>query len=127
MKIAVSSEDGSSVSGHAGQARLWLLYQAEPGQEPGAPQRVELDRGQVFHHFAGGVPHPLDGVNVIISASAGDGFLRRMRKRGVQVVLTSEKDSAGAVAGVLSGHTLPERRWDLFQYICTLRDLFSTH
>lgn len=127
MKIAVSSEDGSSVSGHAGQARLWLLYQAEPGEEPGAPRRVVLDRTQVFHHFEDRAAHPLDGVNVIVSASAGDGFLRRMRERGVDVVLTSQKDSALAVAAVLAGHTLPERRWDLLQYFCALRDLFSTH
>lgn len=127
MKIAISSEDGSSVSGHAGQARRWLLYQAEPGHAPGAPQCVELERGQVFHHFADAGAHPLDGVDVIVAASAGDGFVRHMRKRGVKIVLTSQKDAARAAAGVLAGTTLPGRQWDLLQYICKLRDVFSKH
>jgi predicted Fe-Mo cluster-binding NifX family protein len=127
MKIAISSEDGVSVSGHAGQARRWLVFQAEHGQEPGPPQCIELARGQVFHHYAGGEGHPLDGVNVIVATSAGDGFLRRMRKLGVEVVLTSQEDAALAVEGVLKGQPLPERRWDLLQYVCKLRDLFSKH
>ena len=127
MKIAISSEDGVSVSGHAGQARRWLLFQAEPGQEPDPPKCIELARDQVFHHFAGGKPHPLDGVNVIVATSAGDGFLRRMRKLGVEVVLTSQEDTALVVEGVLTGQPLPERRWDLMQYVCKLRDLFSRH
>jgi predicted Fe-Mo cluster-binding NifX family protein len=127
MKIAISSEDGASVTGHAGQARRWLVYQAESGLEPGTPQCVELSRDQVFHHFAGGKPHPLDGVNVIVATSAGDGFLRRMRKLGVKVVLTSQEDSAEVAARVLAGRPLPERRWDLLQYVCKLRDLLSSH
>jgi hypothetical protein len=127
MKIAISSENGVSVSGHAGQARRWLVYQAEPGVDPGPPQCIELARDQVFHHFAGGKPHPLDGVNVIVATGAGDGFLRRMRKLGVEVVLTSEEDAALAVDSVLTGRPLPVRRWDLMQYVCRLRDLFSKH
>ena len=127
MKIAVSSEDGVSVTGHAGQARRWLVFQAQFGREPEPPQCIELTRDQVFHHFSGGEAHPLDGVNVIVATSAGDGFLRRMRKLGVEVVLTSEKDTALAVSGVLTGQPLPERRWDLLQYVCKLRDLFSRH
>jgi hypothetical protein len=43
------------------------------------------------------------------------------------VVLTSEKDTALAVSGVLTGQPLPEHRWDLLQYVCKLRDLFSRH
>jgi predicted Fe-Mo cluster-binding NifX family protein len=127
MKIAISSENGVSVSGHAGQARRWLVYQAEPGQGPGPPQCIELARDQVFHHFAGGKPHPLDGVNVIVATSAGDCFLRRMRRLDVEVVLTSQEHIALAVEGVLTGQPLPERRWDLLQYVCKLRDLFSKH
>jgi predicted Fe-Mo cluster-binding NifX family protein len=127
MKIAVSSEDGVSVTGHAGQGRRWLVYEAEPGRVPGPPKCIELARDQIFHHFSGDKPHPLDGVNVIVATSAGDGFLRRMRKLGVEVVLTSEKDTAQVASGVLSGKPLPERRWDLLQYVCKLRDLFSRH
>ena len=66
-------------------------------------------------------------MDVIVAASAGDGFVRRMRKRGVDVVLTSQKDAARAAAGVLAGNTLPGRQWDLLQYMCKLRDVFSKH
>jgi hypothetical protein len=50
-----------------------------------------------------------------------------MRKLGVEVVLTSQEDTALVVEGVLTGQPLPERRWDLMQYVCKLRDLFSRH
>ncbi|BAL23115.1 NifB/NifX family molybdenum-iron cluster-binding protein [Azoarcus sp. KH32C] len=127
MKIAIATDDFAQVSGHAGQARQWLLYDCQPGGSVPAAQRVELERRQVFHHWESEAQHPLDAVEIIVARSAGDGFLRRMQKRGVNVLLTSETDADQALHKVLAGEALPDPRWDVSLLLCKLRDLFSRH
>jgi len=127
MKIAIATSDFSRVSGHAGQARHWLLYDCLPGQPVGAPSRVALAKDQAMHHFQDDGPHPLDGVEVVIAGSAGDGFVRHMQKRGAAVLLTGESDPDAALRGVLAGEALPDPRWDPGLMLCKLRDLFSRH
>ena len=34
MNIAVSTQDFRTISGHAGQARRWLVFAAKEGNEP---------------------------------------------------------------------------------------------
>src|SRR5208337_476730 len=51
MKIAIATKDWLTVSGHAGQARCWLVYDLAPGLESGAlpaPERVELAKDRCF-------------------------------------------------------------------------------
>ena len=108
MKIAVPTKDWVAVSGHAGQARRWLVYdltdQGVAGPLP-APTRVELANEQLFHHFRDDGPHPLDGVEIVLAGSAGDGFVRHMKQRGADVLLTGETDPALALA--ISSPTRP--------------------
>lgn len=127
MKIAIAIADDGRLAGHAGQARRWLVYDCRPEQPEPPPQAVELDKRQVFHHWDDDGAHPLDGIEVIVARSAGDGFLRRMQKRGVNVLLTGEDDAATALKRVLAGEALADPRWDASQLLCRLRDLFSAH
>lgn len=127
MKIAIATDNFRTVAGHAGQARDWLLYDCQPETGPGPAARISLARAQVFHHWDSKAPHPLDGIAVMVARSAGDGFLRRMQKRGVAVLLTSETDADSALRRILAGEALPDPRWDVSQLLCTLRDLFSRH
>lgn len=127
MKIAIATDDFEQVAGHAGQAACWLLYDCYPGGEVDTAMRVLLSRAQVFHHWDDSGPHPLDGVEVMIARTAGDGFLRRMQKRGVDVLLTSETRADAALLKVLAGEALPDPRWDASLLLCKLRDIFSRH
>lgn len=127
MKIAIATEDFEKLAGHAGQATRWLLYDCKPGGTVGEVQRVELRRSEVFHHWTDGGPHPLDGIEVMIARSAGDGFLRRMQQRGVAVLLTSEAVADGALLKIMAGEALPDPRWDASLLLCRLRDMFSKH
>lgn len=130
MKIAIPTNNWLSVSGHAGQARCWLLYDLEahlPGEPLPRPARVELAKEQLFHHFDDSLSHPLDGVEIVIAGSAGDGFIRHMRKRGADVLLTGEVSPAAALEHVIAGEALPDRRFDITTSLCKLRDLFSRH
>ena len=130
MKIAIATQDFAKVSGHAGQARQWLLYdlsQHHANRLLPAPQRIDLDKDQVLHVFADDGPHPLDGVDVLIAASAGDGFIRHMRKRGADVLLTGETDPAVAITRILAGEALSDPRFDITTTLCHIRDLFSRY
>lgn len=126
MKIAIAAKDFATVSSHAGQARQWLLYDCRPGAPLPPGQRIELAKEQVIHHFDDKGPHPLDGVEVVIAASAGDGFIRHMAKRGAQVLLTGETAPAAALARVLAGEVLPDTRFDPTLILCKLKDLLTS-
>ena len=50
-----------------------------------------------------------------------------MHKRGAEVLLTGETDPATAVAQIITGEALPDRRFDITTTLCKLHDLFSRH
>jgi len=128
MKIAVATKDHwSHVSGHAGQARNWLVYDCQPGAPLPEPQRVELTKEQLPHHCQDTGPHPLHGVEIMVAASAGDGYLRHMQKWGATVLLTGETDPYVALVKVLAGEALADTRFDITTTLCKLRDVFSRH
>jgi predicted Fe-Mo cluster-binding NifX family protein len=130
MKIAIATKDFTEVSGHAGQTRQWLVYDLSnhrANQLLPAPWRVDLAKEQVLHIFEDNAPHPLDGIDIVVCASAGEGFIRHMKKRGAEVLLTSESDPALAITRILAGEALPDPRFDITTTLCKLRDLFSRY
>ena len=128
MKIAIATKDNwSKVSGHAGQTRDWLVFDCEPGQPIPEPQRIQLSQEQLPHYFKDDGPHPLHGTEIMVAASAGDGYLRHMAKWNAQVLLTGETDPVAALKKILGGEALPETRFDITTTLCKLRDLFSSH
>ncbi len=128
MKIAIATKSTwTQVSGHAGQTRDWLVYDCQPGQQIPEPQRITLSKEQMPHHFQDDGPHPLHGVDIMVAASAGDGYLRHMAKWGAQVLLTGEQDPRTALEKILAGEALADPRFDITTTLCKLRDLFSRH
>ncbi|MBS1138978.1 MAG: hypothetical protein H6R13_431 [Proteobacteria bacterium] len=130
MKIAIATKDFATVSSHAGQTRQWLLYdltEHRANRLLPAPRRVDLEKEQVLHVFEDDAPHPLDGVDIVVAASAGDGFIRHMKKRGTEVLLTGETDPAIAITRLLAGEALPDPRFDITTSLCRIRDLFSRY
>lgn len=130
MKIAIATKDFVRVAGHAGQSRRWLLYdlpKEAAGSPLPAPSHIELAKEDVIHHFRDQSPHPLDGVDIVVAGSAGDGFIRRMNNRGAEVLLTGERDPLRVLHCILTGEPLPEKRFDITTSFCKLHDLFSSH
>jgi hypothetical protein len=128
MKIAIATKnEWIRVSGHAGQTRDWLVFDCVPGQAIPEPQRIQLSKEQMPHYFKDDGPHPLHGAEIVVAASAGDGFIRHMEKWGATVLLTGEVDPLVALKKILSGEALPETRFDITTTLCKLRDLFSSH
>ncbi len=130
MKIAIATRHFEAVSGHVGNATEWLLYDLsahQRGRLVPPPQRITLDRDQVFHVFDDARAHPLDGVDIIVAASAGEGFIRHMKKRRTEVLLTGETDPTLALTRIMAGEALPDPRFDITTTLCRVRDLFSRH
>ncbi|MBC7907585.1 MAG: hypothetical protein H7Y60_12685 [Rhodospirillaceae bacterium] len=127
MRVAIASSDYTKVSGHAGRARKWLLFDVSEDGSMGAPSRVELEAEMVFHYFEHDRPHPLDGIHAIIAHSAGEGFLKHMEKRGITVALTAETDAVKAVAGYLAETLSPPKPRPIGALLCKTLDLFSKH
>jgi|AGTN01.1.fsa_nt_gi Dinitrogenase iron-molybdenum cofactor. len=127
MKVAVASSDFAKVTGHAGRARKWLVFEVDADGAVGQPSRLELESDNVFHYAEDGGPHPLDGVDAVIAHSAGDGFLKNMEKRGIQPVLTAETDPLKAVRDYLDRTLSPPRARPIGSLICKTIDLFSKH
>ena len=128
MKIAIATKDqGRQVSGHAGQCRDWRVFDCQPGQPLPEPSLIALTKEQLPHHFQDDGPHPLHGVEIMLAASAGDGFIRHMEKWGAQVLLTGETSPLAALQKILAGEALADTRFDVSTTLCKLRDMFSRH
>lgn len=108
MMIAVVSQNLKTVTGHAGKARRFVVFDASLPSDPEEVGRLDLPREMAMHEFVGGA-HPLDGMDVIITASAGEGFVRKLSQRGVKVVVTGELDVLQAVQSFLSDRAVPPK------------------
>lgn len=105
MKIAVVSEDFRTLSGSAGKARRFLLFEVEEGKRPCLTKYFELpDCYPTYHelHEDDLTSFPLDGMTLITS-EAGVGFRERLARRGTSVHITSERDPHTAVILLLEG------------------------
>lgn len=107
MRIAVTSQNFRTVTGHAGRARRFIVFEAREGEGSLLEvDRFDLDADQAIHGYGHQRPHPLDSMNVLITGGAGEGFVRHMAARGVQVVATPESDPLLAVQAFLAGRIM---------------------
>lgn len=110
MKVAVVSEDFHTLSGPAGRARRFLVFEASRGNRPQLKHYLELpEHVPSYHdlHDDDSPLHPLDGM-VLITGEAGAGFAERLARRGTRVVITDERDPHTAVTRWIEGD-LPSR------------------
>ena len=105
MKIGVTSQNFRTITGHAGKTRRFLIYEGEPGGEPREIERLDLPKEMAMHQFRGD-DHPLFGLDWLITAGCGAGFIQRLAAHGVQVVVTGEQEPAQAVRKLLRGEPL---------------------
>lgn len=122
MKIAVCSKDFKRVTGHAGQARHWLLFEVDEGHSPQLIDTIELEKRQTFHHFKDDGPHPLDGIAALLASSSGESFVRKMKRRGVDAVMSSEENPLRAVEDYVARRLKPAKARPIMGLICKVRD-----
>ncbi|TSA20560.1 MAG: nitrogen fixation protein [Betaproteobacteria bacterium] len=102
MQIAVTSQNRKTVTGHAGKCRKFWVYEMK-GREVRSKNLLEFPIEQCFHESHGDAPHPLDGVNVLITGGMGTGLQQRLKQKGILAVATAETDPERAVAAWLDG------------------------
>ncbi len=103
MKIAVTSQNRREITSHAGKCRKFWIYQIDDQKQIQDKQLLELPLAQSFHNSPANQPHPLDGIDVLISQSMGDGLLNRLQRMNVEAVLTKETQPDQAVEKFLAG------------------------
>jgi predicted Fe-Mo cluster-binding NifX family protein len=106
MKVAVTSQNFRTVTGHAGMTRRFIVFDTAAATGVVEVARLDLARDMAFHGFAGG-PHPIDGVEVLLTGGSGEGFVAKMAARGIRVVKTGQPDPAKAVEELLRGDVTP--------------------
>lgn len=102
MKIAVSSQNFRTVTAHAGKARHFIVFDLATPCTPREVERLDLPRELALHEYRG-LDHPLFAMDAVITGGAGDGFVRRLGARGIEVVLTGETDPLQAVHDYVAG------------------------
>ncbi len=102
MKIAVTSQNRKVITDHAGRCRKFWLFEVED-KSIIDKKLLELPKEQSFHESSPHDHHPLDDTDVLIAGGVGKGLVRRLGKKGVQCVITSEDDPDTAVSLYLRG------------------------
>ncbi len=106
MKIAVTSQNFRTITAHAGKSRRFLTYETNAQGELVELARIDLPKELSIHEYKG-ENHPLFEFDVLVSASAGQGFINRLSQQGVQVICTSETDPQAAAQAIVQGRPLP--------------------
>jgi len=107
MKIAVTSQNRKTITEHAGRCRKFWIFRVE---DKGVIEKrlLELTRDQSFHDSSPHEEHPLDDIDVLISGGMGEGLMRRLKKKNIQCLVTSETDPETAVSLFVNGKLTSE-------------------
>lgn len=109
MRIAVTSQNFRTITGHAGKTRRFMIFDIASGQAgPREVERIELPKEMSLHDYHGD-DHPLFtlGLDAILTGSAGPRFIERMARHSIRVYATSETDPQAALTAVAQGRPLP--------------------
>ncbi|MCG8427186.1 MAG: nitrogen fixation protein [Chromatiales bacterium] len=108
MKIGITSQNFRTITGHAGKARRFIIFESNENGTAAECERWNLAREMSMHEYRGeGSDHPIAQLDVLITAGCGQGFKNRLAGLGVKVIPTSSSDPQAAAQALLAGETLP--------------------
>ncbi|MBK7901721.1 MAG: nitrogen fixation protein [Proteobacteria bacterium] len=96
MKIAVTSQNRRDITEHAGRCRNFWMFDVDDGQITGR-SLLELPKEASLHDSSPHAAHPLDGVDLLIAGGMGEGLQARLARKGIEAVVTTERDPERAV------------------------------
>jgi len=96
MKIAVTSQNRKTITGHAGKCRRFWVFNIENNAIV-SKELLELEKKQTFHESSKHELHPLDGIQVFITGGMGQGMVSRLARKEIKGLVTEEKDPENAV------------------------------
>lgn len=107
MKIAITSQNRKTVSGHAGKCTRFYIFDVNENKEIEKKELFELDSEMMLHnHFHGPNPnahHPLFDLDVFITGDMGPGFPIKMKSKGIQAIRTNLKEIDEVIEQALAG------------------------
>ena len=107
MRIAITSQNFKTITGHAGKTRRFLVYETDSQGLPTEVDRIDLPAEMSLHAYHG-EDHPLflARLEALITQGAGQGFVQRLSRHGIRVFVTSESDPVQAASRVAAGVAL---------------------
>ena len=96
MKIAVTSQNRKTVTEHAGACRKFWIFTVKENLIL-SKQLLELPKEQCFRESNPHAEHPLDDIDVLITGGMGSGLNQRLKKKGIQALLTDMSDPVEAL------------------------------
>jgi predicted Fe-Mo cluster-binding NifX family protein len=102
MKIAVTSQNRSDITQHAGRCRNFRIFEVVDGRVT-VQSLLELPKEASFHESPPDALHPLDDVDLLIAGGMGKGLQTRLARKGIVSLVTSETDPETAVRLWLAG------------------------
>ena len=107
MKIGVTSQNFRDITPHAGMTRRFMIFETASDNQILQTGKLDLPKEMAMHDHPSNAAHPIDGVDVLITGSCGQGLARKLAARGIKVIVTSETDPTTAVTALVSGAPLP--------------------
>jgi predicted Fe-Mo cluster-binding NifX family protein len=101
MKIAVASESQNQVTKHTGRCRRFWVYDIENGAICNQ-EFLQFSNQESFRKTSPHNSHPLDGIQVLIARKFGEGLIRHLESRGMQVITTTQTHPEVAVREYLN-------------------------
>jgi len=107
MRIAVTSQNFKTITGHAGKSRRFLVYEVDAQGTAHEIERMDLPKELSLHEYHQD-DHPLFTRNIthLVTQGAGKGFIDRLAQQGIEVYVTSEGDPKVVVHKIIAGQTL---------------------
>jgi len=107
MKIAITSQNKRTVSGHAGKTTRFVVFEVENNKVV-EKSLIELEKENVLHEHFHGNPapdyvHPVLEMDVVITGSMGPGFPLKMQANGIEAIMTDERDLEDVISKYLDG------------------------
>jgi len=96
MKIAVTSQNRKIVTQHAGRCRKFWIFTIEK-KIIIDKKLLELPKTQSLHESPTHESHPLDDIDVLITAGMGQGMIKRLAQKNIEGLVTQESDPEEAV------------------------------
>ena len=101
VKVAVTSQNRKTVTEHAGKCRKFWIYETHDGRVL-SKTLLELPLEQSLHSSSPEGGHVLDDVDILVTASIGDGLKQRLNDKGIETIVTDETDPDAVVDALMA-------------------------
>ncbi len=103
-KIAISSQDKKTITGHAGKCRNFVIYTVDTeGNYTTKP--LNLEKGEALHDSFQGTSqsNPIFDMDIFLTQSIGQGAIEKLATKNVRTYIIEETDPETAINKLIEG------------------------